>query len=137
MVDQGRASRLLRGVSDRIARLSQGAQRVEADRDSLWLDGIKYLFITTIEGCIDVSHHIASSESWKAPDTNAAAIRLLGEREVVDPETAESIARAVGFRNVLVHQYTDVDDTIVIDALEQLDDFRRFVQQTSAWVLRH
>ncbi len=136
MVDQGRASRLLRGVSDRIARLTDAAKRAESDRDSLWLDGIKYLFVTSIEGCVDVAHHIASSECWKAPDTNAAAIRLLGERGVVENETAESIARAVGLRNVLVHQYTDVDDSIVISALERLDDFRHFVQQTSAWVLR-
>ena len=71
---------------------------------------------------------LLSSESWRAPNTNAAAIRLLKEQGVVDADTAESIARSVGFRNVLVHQHIEVDDSIVISALERLDDFRQFDQ---------
>ena len=103
---------------------------------SLWLEGVKYLFITTIEGCVDVAHHIVSSESWRAPDTNSDAIRLLGEHGVIEPDVAVSVARAVGFRNVLVHQYAQVDDQIVVDSLQHLDQLRSFVSQVSAWILK-
>ncbi len=106
-----------------------------ADPPGLWLDGVKYLLITAIEGCIDVAHHIVSSERYAAPDTNAAAIRLLGDHGVISPELAGSIARAVGFRNVLVHRYVDVDDDIVIDALHRLDELDDFVSQVSRWLL--
>ena len=71
MVDEGRAARLLRGIADRIRRLDEATVRRDDDPTSLWLDGVKYLFITAIEGCIDVAHHLASSESWQAPDTNS------------------------------------------------------------------
>ena len=54
---------------------------------------------------------------------------------IVPDELAEHLARAAGFRNVLVHQYTDVDDSIVTESLEQLDDFRGFVASVSAWLL--
>lgn len=136
MVDEGRASRLLRGVTERIRRLDEAAMRRDNDPGSLWLDGVKYLFVTAIEGCVDVAHHIGSSESWRAPDTNARSIRLLGEHRVIDSELAISVARSVGFRNVLVHQYVDVDDAIVLDALGRLDDLRAFVSQVSSWILR-
>lgn len=135
VVDEGRASRLLRGIADRVRRLGDAAQQTDRDPTSLWLDGVKYLFVTAIEGCIDLAHHIASSEGWRAPDTNAGAVRLCGEMGVLDSETAEQIARAVGFRNVLVHQYAEVNDRIVVEALDQLDDLRAFVSQASAWVL--
>lgn len=135
MVDEGRVARLLRAVSERIRRLDEATTRRDDDPDSLWLDGVKYLFVTAIEGCVDVAHHIASSESWPAPDTNAGAIRILGEHRVITADLATNVARSVGFRNVLVHQYTQVDDTIVIDALGRLDEFRAFVSQVSQWVL--
>lgn len=135
MVDEGRVARLLRGVSDRVARLREAGATPVADRGPLWLDGVKYLLITAVEACVDVAQHIGSSEGFPAPDSNADAIRAMGERGVLTPELAASLARAVGFRNVLVHQYTTVDDTIVLGALDRLDDFDLFVTQASSWVL--
>ncbi len=136
MVDEGRASRLLRGISERIRRLDLAAARRDDDPASLWLDGVKYLFITAIEGCVDVAHHIASSESWQAPDTNAGAIRILGEHHVITSEVAARVTRSVGFRNVLIHQYIEVDDAVVIATLSRLDDLRDFVSQVSGWILQ-
>lgn len=136
MVDQTRLARLLRAASDRTFRLRAAAAVDVSERGPFWLDGVKYLLVTTVEACVDVAQHICSSESYPAPDTNADAIRLLGTREVLPAELANSLARAVGFRNVLVHQYTEVDDTIVLGALERLEEFDEFVAQVSAWLLQ-
>ena len=135
MVDEGRVARLLRGVSDRTARLRDAAVMAEADRGPLWLDAVKYLLVTTVEACVDIAQHIGSSESFPSPDSNADAIRLLGERGVIPAELAASLARAVGFRNVLVHQYTAVDDVIVVASLARLHEFDDFVAHVSAWVV--
>ncbi len=135
MVDEGRAARLLRGIAERVDRLAHASDHRNTDSESLWLDGVKYLFVTAIEGSVDLAHHIISSESWGSPDTNAAAIRLLGVHGVVSAEIAASVSNAVGFRNILVHQYAKVDDEIVTDALDNLDDLRAFVSQASAWVI--
>jgi uncharacterized protein YutE (UPF0331/DUF86 family) len=51
----------------------------------------------------------------------------------VPAPTAESVAKAVGFRNVLVHEYTDVDDERVRDNLQRLDDLEAFVSHVAAW----
>lgn len=136
MVDEGRVARLLRDVSACAQRLRDAAATAEAERGDLWLDAVKHLFITAIEGCIDVAQHIASAERWEAPDSNGEAIRLLARHDVIDPELAASVAAAVGFRNVLVHRYIEVDDTRVLDALDELGDLDAFVTQVSAWLLR-
>lgn len=135
MVDEGRLTRLLRSIAERTDRLASVAASVPATPGDLWLDGVKYLFITAIEGCVDVAHHIASAARFGAPDTNADAIRALGRHDVINPDLAERMARAVGFRNVLVHCYVDVDDQVVLDALGELGDLRAFVAEVSNWLL--
>jgi uncharacterized protein YutE (UPF0331/DUF86 family) len=104
--------------------------------DPIWLDGIKYLFVTAIEACVDVAHHLAASERWGAPDTNAAAFDLLARHGLVDGDPARRLAKAVGFRNVLVHRYAIVDDDRGVAALDELNDLARFVRQVSAWLIR-
>jgi uncharacterized protein YutE (UPF0331/DUF86 family) len=134
VVDEGRVVRLLRAISERTERLRRAFESDPAGRGELWLDGVKYLFVTTIEACVDVAQHIASSENFGAPDTNAAAVRLLGTHAVLDVALAERVALAVGFRNVLVHQYAQVDDGIVLAASARLVEFEEFVTQVSSWL---
>jgi uncharacterized protein YutE (UPF0331/DUF86 family) len=63
MVDEGRATRLLRGIAERVDRLARASDHRNTDSESLWLDGVKYLFVTAIEPSVDLAHHIISSES--------------------------------------------------------------------------
>lgn len=85
MVDEGRVSRLLRDITERTERLRAAASADAEERGDLWLDAVKYLFVTAIEGCVDVAQHVAASERWRAPDSNGDAIRLLAEHDVVTP----------------------------------------------------
>jgi uncharacterized protein YutE (UPF0331/DUF86 family) len=41
----------------------------------------------------------------------------------------------VGFRNVLVYDYVEVDDRIVLDRLGNLVDLDDFVAAVAAWVV--
>lgn len=127
--------RLLRGISDNLGSLHR-EQSATADRrsDPLWLPGIKYLMIAAVEGCIDVAQHISSSEKWGPPRDNGDAMRILGDHAVVTGATATAMRRAVGFRNVLVHEYVDVNDDIVLSRLADLDDLERFVVEAAAWL---
>ena len=101
--------------------------------DPTRLAAVKYHFITAIEGCARIAHHVIASEGWRVAESNADAVRTLGAQRVVPAPTAEAVARAVGFRNVLVHEYTDVDDGRVRDNLQRLADLEAFVSQVAAW----
>lgn len=135
MVDQDRVLRLLRGVSDDVSVLEGESGADESRRvDPMWLRGVKYTFITAIEGCVDVAQHICATEGWGPPADNGDAVRLLGEHGVCTPELARSIRQAVGFRNVLVHDYIRVNDQIVVDRLKALTDLEYFVSQVASFV---
>ena len=106
----------------------------ERRQDPIWLRGVKYTFVTAIEACVDVAQHICATEGWGPPTDNGDAVRLLGGHGVLTTELAISIRKAVGFRNVLVHDYIEVDDSIVVDRLKSLGDLEEFVRQVAAYV---
>jgi uncharacterized protein YutE (UPF0331/DUF86 family) len=138
VVDVDRLARLLDHIGRDTERLSHSAERDRHEllADPTALDAVKYRFVTALEGCLRVAHHVSASEGWGAPDTNAESMRLLARHGVLRAETAEQMARAVGFRNVLVHQYAEVRDDLVADRLGNLDDLAAFVRQVAAWVRR-
>ena len=137
MVDEGRVTRLLARIHEDLLVLTEDAAHPEVvAADRLRLDAVKYRFVTAIEGCTRVAHHLAASEGWTAPDSDAAALRCLGEQGVLSASTAEAVARAAGCRNVLVHQYAEVDDSAVIENLGRVDDLRAFVREVAAWLDR-
>ncbi len=135
MVDEGRVLRLLRNITDDVAVLKRESSASEERRqDPIWLRGAKYTFVTAIEACVDVTQHICAAEGWGPPADNGDAVRILGERGVLTSQLAASIRKAVGFRNVLVHEYIKVDDAIVVDKLADLSDLEDFVSEVAAYV---
>lgn len=135
VVDETRVLRLLRGITDDLAVLRGESEASETRRaDPIWLRGVKYTFITAIEACIDVAQHICSAEGWGPPADNGDAMRLLGGHGVLAVGTADALRQAVGFRNVLVHEYVEVSDDIVVARLADLSDLDAFVEQVAAFV---
>jgi uncharacterized protein YutE (UPF0331/DUF86 family) len=130
MVDPRRIRRLLQRIEDDLAFLRE---RAAADRAPLRGDrermaALKYVFITAIEACIDVAQHLCASEGWGPPSTNADSLRVLARHRVISGKLGESLARAAGFRNVLVHGYAEVDDDRVIAQLDRLEEIAEFVR---------
>ena len=135
MVDQDRVLRLLRAIADDISVLKAESRADDFRRqDPIWLRGVKYTFVTAIEACVDVAQHICAAEGWGPPADNGDAVRLLGEHGVCSPGLARSIRQAVGFRNVLVHDYIKVNDEIVVGRLKALGDLEDFVSQVASFV---
>jgi len=136
LVDERRVRRLLQRVSEDLAYLrarsleDRTAIRADADR----LAALKYRFVTAIEGCLNVAQHLCASEGWGPPATNAEALRILGRHGVLDAALADSLARAVGFRNVLVHGYVDADDDRVVAQLDRVGELDAFVAAVSRWI---
>lgn len=137
MVDEARVYALLRviGVDLDVLRAERDAA-AERRADPIWLRGVKYTLVTAVEGCIDVAQHMAASESWGPPHDNGDALRLLARHGVVAPEVAENLARAVGFRNILVHEYVTVNDDIVLGVLDDPSDLEAFVAGVLGWLDR-
>lgn len=135
MVDEVRVERLLRSLSDDVSYLREESGAGEDRRaDPAWLRAVKYTFITAIEAVVDVAQHFCATEGWGPPSTNADALRVLGRHRVLQADLAGGLAAAVGFRNVLVHEYVTVDDEIVVARLGDLSELEAFMAAVAAWL---
>jgi uncharacterized protein YutE (UPF0331/DUF86 family) len=81
-----------------------------------------------IQACQDVASHIVSDERLGEPRTNQELMDILVSADWLTPELGKRLRQAIGFRNVVVHGYADVDLTIMRDVLAHgLDDLASFV----------
>lgn len=137
MVDAIRVTRLLRSLDEGLASLMRRREATPAQRqDETWLLAVKYLFVTSIEACIDIAQHLCSTESLGTPIDNGDSMRRLGHADIIEKNTAGAMVAAVGFRNVLVHEYVEVDDRIVIERLQDHQDLMDFASQIGRWLSR-
>lgn len=84
---------------------------------------------------VDAAGVIIAARGLPSPATMADSFRTLAEAGVLDRESAERLAKAVGFRNISVHEYEEIDWKIVYSIVtERLDDFRAFVRAVKAEV---
>lgn len=80
----------------------------------------------TLQTLLDIGSHILAEERV-AIDEYREIIAKLGERNVLPPAFAERISGMAGLRNLLVHQYGEVDHARLLTLVrERLDDFREF-----------
>ena len=136
MVDSHRITKIMERLEGNL-RLLESEQEVSAERasDPLWLPGIKYLFVVAIEDCIDIAQHICAVKKLGAVRDNGHSFVLLSTGGVIPLGLSEDLRRSVGFRNVLVHEYVDVDDQVVLRSLAELGDLRAFSQRIAQWLL--
>lgn len=81
-----------------------------------------------VQACQDVASHIVSDERLGEPHTNQQLFALLRDAGWIDDRLAETLRRAVGLRNILVHGYSAVDVAVVRDVIEnRLGDLLDFV----------
>lgn len=109
----------------KLAELSRRLKRIEAKRptslkalaaDEDLRDILARNLEVAIQGCIDIALHLCASQGT-VPATAAQAFSVLSERGMIDRSLAQKLQRAVGFRNVLVHEYTELDWKIVMQVL--------------------
>lgn len=81
----------------------------------------------TIEACMDLADHVVADRRLRVPETGAATFEVLAEAGVIPPDLGAALARMVGFRNILVHDYARLDPTIVLRVLRtDIADIERF-----------
>jgi uncharacterized protein YutE (UPF0331/DUF86 family) len=82
-----------------------------------------------IQAALDVAAHIVADEHLGEARTNRGLFDLLESHGWIPGELATELRRMVGFRNVLVHGYSDVDLDIVEEIVRHhVGDLLRFVQ---------
>jgi uncharacterized protein YutE (UPF0331/DUF86 family) len=138
MVDPKRVQALLDRLEEESSHLRRLAERDAGDLldDPDALAAVKYRLVIGVEVCIDIGHHVISSEGLRAPDDFADVFASLAEGGFLPKEMIEGFQEMARFRNLLVHVYERVDDRRVVEILKsRLGDFDRFREQVARTAL--
>ena len=83
-----------------------------------------------IEAMTDISGMLVAGLRLGLPAEELDTFEKLREAAIITPATTTTLRRMRGFRNILVHEYTQVDDQIVHQlALEHLGEFEAFIRE--------
>lgn len=81
---------------------------------------------------IDINQHIISqSEMQKLPFNFKKSFEIMADLKIYSKEFAEKIAHSVGLRNILVHQYSDLNEEIfyasIKDCLKDYEEYCKYI----------
>lgn len=83
---------------------------------------------------VDIGSHIISESDYMAPQTMGNVFTVLQEIGAISAQTCHQLKKAVGFRNVAVHQYEAINWEIVFAVCEHsVHDFRQFALEISRY----
>jgi uncharacterized protein YutE (UPF0331/DUF86 family) len=88
-----------------------------------------------VEACIDIAQHIISDERLREPVSYRDTFAILAEAGVLNPLDISTFEAMAGFRNLIVHYYERVDDSVVFGIFKKrLGDFELYADQIVAYL---
>ena len=82
-----------------------------------------------VQNCIDLAAHIISEEGFGLPGSTNDMFYLLEENGYIDPELTGKMIKAVGFRNLIVHEYGKIELTQVFEiAHKNIEDLNEYLK---------
>jgi Uncharacterized conserved protein len=82
-----------------------------------------------IEAIIDIGKMLISDKKLKIPESNREVFILLAENDLFPAEYLDLIFKMIGVRNIIVHSYDKIDDSVLYGILKKkLDDFKKILQ---------
>lgn len=79
------------------------------------------------ETAIDLAQILVRERRLGVPQSNRDVFQLLADAGLVSEDLSKRLQKMVGFRNVAVHRYRDLDLEILVHVVRQdLDDLLRF-----------
>lgn len=80
-----------------------------------------------VQLCVDIAAHLIADLEIAPPETMGSAFDALAGAGVLDESLATRLKKAVGFRNIAIHNYESIDWKIVYSiSVNQLGDFSEF-----------
>ncbi len=95
-----------------------------------------------IQNCIDIAAHIVSEEGLGVPGSNNEMFYLLEENGYLDYALTEKMVKAIGFTNLVVHEYARIELKQVFQvAQKDIEDLEEYLgsvfQKLALSDLRH
>jgi uncharacterized protein YutE (UPF0331/DUF86 family) len=82
-----------------------------------------------VQMCVDIGTHIVVGSEFPPPATMGKTFDILCDAGIITADLADRLKKAVGFRNLMVHNYESINWAIVFAiATAHLQDFEEFAK---------
>ena len=90
-----------------------------------------------IEAAIDINTHIIVQTGHTAPDDYYDSFIKAGELKIITGDLAQKLAPSAGLRNRLVHEYDQIEHSIVLDAVKTADSlYSQYIREITSYISR-
>jgi uncharacterized protein YutE (UPF0331/DUF86 family) len=128
--------RLLRleAVISELTRLAgTDPDRLRENLSEMW--GVERGLQLGAEILLDIGNHILVAHYGVSSQEYRDIFRRLAERRIISQSLAERLSGLPGFRNILVHDYLDLDTERVLENLRRAPrDFSEFAHEIRGWL---
>ena len=114
--------------------LNRVIEKRNVDLDSFMKDidrqeSILFNIQTAVQNCIDIAAHIISEESFGVPGSTTEMLYILGKNGYLDNDLTQKMVKAVGFRNLIVHEYGKIELEQVYEiAQNDINDLNEYLK---------
>jgi len=129
-LDRALVRRKLAAMSRNLADLAaiEGLSLAEYMTDRLRRKAVERLLQEVVDAAVDVNLHLLRTMQVQLPGDYYTSFVEIGRQNVIAPDLAETLAPAAGLRNRLVHEYDEIEDSIVLRAVgDARRDFGAYV----------
>ena len=81
------------------------------------------------QAAIDIAMHVISVRNLGAPQSGKAAFAILENNNIINKEISENMQGMIGFRNIAIHEYQELNIDILKNILDKhLDELIEFAR---------
>ncbi len=93
------------------------------------MDSIVLNLQRACEVTTDIAMYIVSTRKLGTPQTKKEAFELLEQNNLISSDTCKKMKNMIGFRNIAIHDYKQIDEGILKDVIENhLQDLTEFAR---------
>ncbi|MBW6470108.1 MAG: DUF86 domain-containing protein [Methanosarcinaceae archaeon] len=131
--------RILDKIDEMDAYISELSEYVPDDEESyhdnkMQKRACERAFQLSCETLLDICNLIIAGKSFGLPKNSKDSMEKLAEHGIISKNLAIRLSEMVGFRNLLVHKYGTIDDSMAFNYLScELKDFYEFLEAVEAF----
>lgn len=127
---------VMRGLLDDLAEVA-AAGEPQLTENRMLRHGIERIFTQLVELAAAINEHVAGARLQRVATSYRESFELAEECGLIDKQLRNDLLPLVGMRNILVHEYLEIDLQKVVMAVPlALNCYRRYVQQVAQFVSR-
>lgn len=113
----------------------QGMGREDYIEDLYKRKATERLLQELIEAAIDINTHIIVQTCHTAPDDYYESFIKAGELKIISGDLAQRLAPSAGLRNRLVHEYDQIEHSMILEAVGTADNlYSQYIKEITNFI---